>query len=115
MARIGSLRNLGPAMEAAFAAAGLETAEALRALGPDAAYGRLIDTGHRPHFMAYLALVAALQGRPWTDIAGSEKAALRAKFDVLLAGRQATPEAALERELDALGVRPRTGVSRPSG
>lgn len=114
MARIGSLRNLGPAMESAFAGAGIATAEELHALGADAAYRRLIESGQRPHFMAYLALAAGLQGRPWTDIDGAEKSALRARFETLLAARDATPETALERELDALGVRARAAPPRSS-
>jgi hypothetical protein len=114
MARIGSIRNLGPAMEAAFAGSGIVSAEDLHALGADAAYARLIASGHRPHFMAYLALAAGLQGRPWTDVASAEKAALRARFDALLAARDALPDTALERDLDALGVRPRTAPARPA-
>jgi len=105
MAPIGSIRNLGPAMEAAFAGAGIDSAEALRALGADTAYARLIESGHRPHFMAYLALVTGLQGRPWTDCTGTEKTSLRSRFDALLSSAP-RPDTAFERELDALGVRP---------
>ena len=37
---ISTIRNLGPAMEAAFARAGVPDAEALRAMGADAGYAR---------------------------------------------------------------------------
>lgn len=105
---VSSIRNLGPAMEAAFARAGIDSAEALRALGPDAAYARLLAIGQRPHFIAYYAIVMGLQGRPWTDCRGAEKAALRARFDAIRAA--AAPkdlDAAIEARLDAIGVLPR--------
>jgi hypothetical protein len=49
----------------------------------------------------------ALQGRPWNDCAGAEKAALRARFDALKAREmpKGRPDA-LEAALDALGVVP---------
>lgn len=107
MAPISSIRNLGPAMEGAFARAGVTSAEALRALGPDTAYARLLAAGTRPHFIGYYALVMALQGRPWNDCKGEEKAGLRVRFDALVAGRAADPDRALLDALDALGVRAR--------
>lgn len=99
---IASIRNLGPATQAAFARAGVDSAEALRALGADAAYARLLAAGERPHFIAYYALVMGLQGRPWNDCRGPEKAALRTRFDALCAGT-CTP-AGIEAALDALGL-----------
>ncbi|WP_127902763.1 TfoX/Sxy family DNA transformation protein [Solirhodobacter olei] len=107
---ISTIRNLGPASEAAFARAGIGSAEALRALGPDAAYARLLAAGERPHFIGYYVLVMALQGRPWNDCRGAEKDALRARFDKLKA-EAARPgpgaNAAIEAELDRIGVIPR--------
>lgn len=114
MAPVGSIRNLGPATEAAFAGAGIETAEALRAHGADPACALLIASGYRPHFMACIALVTGLQGRPWSAAAGPEKTALRTRFDALLEAREAAPETALERDLDALDVRVRTAPLHPS-
>jgi len=104
---ISSIRNLGPATEAAFVRAGVPDAETLRALGADAAYARLLAAGERPHFIAYYVLVMALQGRPWNDCAGAEKDALRARFDALKAREmpKGRPDA-LEAALDALGVVP---------
>ncbi len=94
MAAISTIPNLGPATEAAFLKAGIASAEALRALGADAAYARLIENGARPHFIGYYVLVMALQGRPWNDCKGAEKAALRERFDAIKAGA-AVPERAL--------------------
>ena len=81
----------------------------MRALGPDAAYARLLAAGERAHFIAYYVLVMALQGRPWNDCKGAEKAALRTRLDAICAthGAQSkgSPEK-LEAALDALGVVP---------
>ena len=104
-----SIRNIGPAMADALRRAGIGTAEDLRTLGSDAAYLRLLEAGHRPHFIAYRAIELGLQGRPWTDCAGPEKAALRRRFDALKAGALkagATPpvRSELEAALDALGI-----------
>ncbi len=101
---ISSIRNLGPAMEAAFARAGIGSAEELRALGPDEAYARLLETGHRPHFIGYYVLVMGLQGRPWNDCKGAEKAALRKTFDKLKETRHDKGRSDLEAALDAIGV-----------
>jgi hypothetical protein len=106
-APVSEIRNLGPAMEAAFARAGIDSAEALRALGADAAYGRLLEAGERPHFIAYYALVLGLQGRPWTDLGDDEKARLRARFDALKLRARPDRPPGLESALDALGVIPR--------
>lgn len=103
---ISSIRNLGPATEAAFARAGLHTAEQLRELGADEAYRRLLQSGTRPHFIGYYVLVMGLQGRPWTDCQGEEKKALRLRFDAICAtGKPARSE--LETVLNFLGVVPR--------
>ena len=80
---VSSIPNLGPASEAAFAAAGITSAEEIRALGPDDAYRRLLESGVRPHFIGYYVLVMGLQGRPWTDCKGDEKKDLRKRFDQL--------------------------------
>lgn len=100
---ISSIRNLGPAMEAAFAAVGITNAEDLRALGTDAAYARLLQNGHRPHFISYYVLEMGLQGRPWNDCKGDEKARLRARFDSLKSNH--IPQIpALDAILDEIGV-----------
>lgn len=107
-APVSSIRNLGPAAEAAFGRAGIGTAGALRVLGADAAYARLLAAGERPHFIMYYVLVMALQGRPWNDCRGAEKAALRVRFDALVAAARGNDEgrARLDAALDALGVVP---------
>ena len=110
-APVSSIRNLGPASDAAFAKAGITSADDLRALGPDAAYAKLIASGTRPHFIGYYALVMGLQGRPWNDFHGNEKAELRARFDHLKATtQQAAPvdgslPNSLEDVLNRIGVR----------
>lgn len=110
MTPISSIRNLGPATEAAFARAGVRSAEELRALGPDAAYARLLAAGEKPHFIGYYVLVMGLQGRPWNDCRAKEKEALRARFDALKA-EAATGGAGndkgrlrLEAALDEIGL-----------
>lgn len=101
---ISSIRNLGPAMEAAFARAGITSAEELRQIGPDTAYARLLETGQRPHFIAYYVLVMGLQGRPWNDCKGDEKAALRRRFDAIKASGHDKGRSDLEAALNAIGV-----------
>ena len=103
-APISSIRNLGPAMEAAFARVGITSAEQLRALGADVAYARLLENGHHPHFIGYYVLVMGLQGRPWNDCKGAEKTALRKTFDHLKASKHDKGRSDLEAALDAIGV-----------
>jgi DNA transformation protein and related proteins len=108
---ISSIPNLGPASEAAFAKAGIHSAEEVREMGADEAYRRLLDNGSRPHFIGYYVLVMGLQGRPWNDCKGEEKKALRKRFDALCAGfnrSDAKQRADLEQMLSYLGV-----VERP--
>lgn len=104
---ITSIRNLGPAFERDANRAGITSAEELRALGPDAAYARMIAAGVRPHFIFYYVLVMALQGRPWNDCKGAEKAALRARFDALKSTAPTDTDSALDRALAEIGVIPR--------
>ncbi|PTE23670.1 competence protein TfoX [Cereibacter changlensis JA139] len=103
MTAITTIRNLGPATEAAFARAGITTAEEIHALGPDEAYRRLMESGTPPHFIGYYVLVMGLQGRPWNDCKGAEKAALRKRFDALKAGMP-KGRSELEAALDRIGV-----------
>ena len=101
---VTSIRTIGPALGSAFEKAGITTAEELRALGTDAAYARLLAAGHRPHFIGYYVIEMGLQGRKWNACKGEEKAALRRRFDSLVAG--ADPfETRMEDMLDRLGVR----------
>jgi len=103
-APVSSIRNLGPASDAAFARAGIASADQLRALGADNAYRRLLASGAKPHFIGYYALVMGLQGRPWSDCHGPEKQALRIRFDALKSEAYDTGRMRLEAALDALGV-----------
>ena len=104
MTAISSIRNLGPAMEAALVAAGIPDSEHLRDIGADAAYALLLDHGHRPHFISYYVLHMALQGRPWNDCKGAEKDALRVQFDTIKARHADTGRSELEAFLDRIGV-----------
>ncbi|GAA6207598.1 hypothetical protein NBRC116601_08910 [Cognatishimia sp. WU-CL00825] len=101
---VSSIKNLGPAYEEACTKAGIHSAEALRELGPDEAYGRLLATGTKPHFIGYYVLVMALQGRPWNDCKGKEKDALRVRFDAIKAARSDRGLNELERILNQIGV-----------
>ncbi len=104
---VSSIPNLGPASEAAFAKAGIHSAEEIRALGADAAYCRLLDAGTQAHFIGYYVLHMGLQGRPWNDCQGDEKKALRKKFDEIKAARlgsKAQGRSELEAALQFFGV-----------
>ncbi|MDQ2092918.1 TfoX/Sxy family DNA transformation protein [Rhodalgimonas zhirmunskyi] len=111
---VSSIRNLGPAMEAAFADVGITSAEALRAIGAEEAYGRLLENGHRPHFIGFYVLVMGLQGRPWNDCKGAEKAALRKTFDKLKETRMKKGRSELEAALDEIGVIERPKPPKPA-
>lgn len=101
---VSTIRNLGSATEAAFAKAGIHSAEEVQALGPDEAYRRLIQSGTQPHFIGYYVLVMGLQGRPWNDCQGEEKKALRVRFDAIKATTTQKGRSELEAALDMLGV-----------
>jgi len=105
-APVSSIRNLGPASDAVFRKAGITTAEQLHDLGPDEAYRRLLAAGSKPHFIGYYAIVMGLQGRPWNDCQGQEKADLRKRFDAIKAsiGPADKAQSALDDALDAIGV-----------
>lgn len=104
MAPVSTIRNLGPAMEKAFHDVGITSAEALYELGADAAYAKLLENGHRPHFIGYYVLHMGLQGRPWNDCKGEEKKALRRKFDALKVNHFNADRSELEAFLNRIGV-----------
>ena len=108
---VSTIPNLGPASEAAFARAGIHSAEEIRELGADEAYRRLLLAGTQPHFIGYYVLVMGLQGRPWNECKGDEKKALRQRFDAIKASLVGTKEKGrsdLEAALQFFGV-----VERP--
>lgn len=90
---VTTIRNLGARMAEAFARVGITTAEELEAMGADAAYARLLASGHRPHILAFQAVALGLEGRHWNSAEAPEKAALRARFDALRAGASRSPTA----------------------
>lgn len=115
---ITSIRNLGPATEAAFARIGLTTAEELHALGAHEAYRLWLEADLPPHFIGYYVLHMGLQGRSWNDCQGEEKKDLRRRFDALkaevAASQRSKPPAAgtlpraLDQALSAMGILPAT-------
>ncbi|MFT5342859.1 MAG: DNA transformation protein [Paracoccaceae bacterium] len=107
---VSSIRNLGPAYETSCNRAGIHSAQALRDMGADVAYGRLLETGTSPHFIGYYVLVMALQGRPWNDCKGDEKKALRLRFDAIKAQSFDQGRSEFEAALNAIGV-----IERRSG
>ncbi|MGB0960822.1 MAG: TfoX/Sxy family DNA transformation protein [Halocynthiibacter sp.] len=105
--KVSSIRNLGPASDTAFGRAGIHTATALRAMAPDDAYLKLLQSGSRPHFIGYYAMIMGLQGRPWNDCKGKEKDALLLRFNAIKKRAKTDPAATLsgiERALDEIGV-----------
>jgi TfoX-like protein len=103
---VSSIRNLGPAADSGFGRAGINTADQLRTLGADEAYGRYLSAGGQAHFIGYYALVMGLQGRPWNDCRGPEKIELRKRFDAIKAGVKGTgtSQSKLDRDLARIGV-----------
>ena len=104
MTALTTIRNIGPAFEKALKAAGITTAEQLQAMGADAAYARLLETGTKPHFIGYYVLHMSLQGRPWNDCKGEEKKALRRQFDKIKAQSFDSDLSELEKILDSIGT-----------
>ncbi len=101
---VSSIRNLGPAMEAACARADIHSAEDIQALGTDETYRRLLLTGTQPHFIGYYVIEMGLQGRPWNDCKGKEKDALRKRFDAIVDSVKPKQILGIERILDQIGV-----------
>ncbi|MGR3660619.1 MAG: TfoX/Sxy family DNA transformation protein [Paracoccaceae bacterium] len=101
---VSAIRNLGPASENLYASVGIHSAEHLRDLGADSAYKLLLQAGRRPHFIGYYALVMGLQGRPWNDCKGTEKTALRVRFDALKADGYDKGRSDFEAALNRIGV-----------
>ena len=106
MTALTTIRNIGPAFAEALTSVGITSAEDLRALGADRAYARLLQHGHKPHFIGYYVLHMALQGRPWNDCKGDEKKALRKSFDTIKAQHFDADLSDFERILDEIGVIP---------
>ncbi|KEP71636.1 competence protein TfoX [Thioclava sp. BHET1] len=111
MSDITSIPGIGPASAEGFARAGITHADQLREMGAHAAYGAWIAAGNPPHFIGYYALHMALQGRPWNDCRGAEKATLRKSFDALCATARPPEGSAdkkgrsrLEAALDEIGL-----------
>lgn len=105
---VSSIRNMGPASDSGFGRAGINTAEELRALGPDEAYFKYLSAGGKPHFIGYYAMVMGLQGRPWNDCRDEEKEALKQRFTAIKARvkQQGPLESGLDHALREIGIMP---------
>lgn len=114
-APVSSIRNLGPAFEAACKQAGIYSAEEVRALGADATYAKLLEHGTQPHFIGYYVLVMGLQDRPWNDCKGAEKQTLRSRFDAIKARSFDQDLNGFEKMMDQIGVRPATKKGQRNG
>lgn len=101
---VSSIRNLGPAFEAACADAGIASAQQVRDLGADETYKRLLKHGMKPHFIGYYVLVMGLQGRPWNDCKGDEKKALRTRFDAIKATAFDKDQSDFNRLMNEIGI-----------
>lgn len=102
---VTAIKNIGPAQAEALARAGITSASHLRDLGADAAYRMLLASGSRPHFIMYYVLHMSLQGRPWNDCKGAEKAALRESFDAICADMVGQlDDTGIERVLNEIGT-----------
>jgi hypothetical protein len=112
---VSSIRNLGPAVEAACARAGITSAEQVRELGADETYRRLLRSGTSPHFIGYYVLVMGLQGRPWNDCKGEEKKALRRRFDLIKAEAFDSGRDVFERMMNEIGLIERKKKGQPDG
>jgi hypothetical protein len=100
---VTAIRNIGPATEKQFQAAGINTAEEIEDMGCDEAYAILIKHGAKPHFMAFVALWMGLEGRPFTSITPEEKVSLRERFDALKSS-QAEQSSGLDAFLNEIGI-----------
>jgi len=103
MSDLQTIKNIGPAFAKGLQSAGITSADDLRALGPDAAYAKMLQSGTQPHFIGYYVLVMALQGRPWNDCKGEEKLALRKRFDAIKAARSFN-DTGIEAILNTIGT-----------
>ncbi|AUH64021.1 TfoX/Sxy family DNA transformation protein [Paracoccus zhejiangensis] len=99
-----TIQSIGPATAALLIEAGVPDAATLRAMGAHEAYRALLIAGNKPHFIWYYVMHMALQGRPWNDCRGEEKAGLRRQFDDLVAEVRGVPLSGIEAELRALGL-----------
>jgi DNA transformation protein len=72
----GQLRNLGPKSEAMLRRAGITTVARLRELGAVRAYVMVKRSGANASLNLLWALEGALSGRPWQEVAKSDRLSL---------------------------------------
>ena len=91
--RLRDLPGLGPKSERWLHQVGVADPEALAALGAVRAFVRLCERGDpRPSLNLLYALVGAIEHRPWTDVARTDRERILAQLDGLLELRAAIRE-----------------------
>jgi len=80
--KIRDLNGLGPKSEKCLAEIGVNTSDDLRKIGPVRAFMRLKnECSVKPGLNFLYAMVGALEGRHWAEIARSEKGRLLMELD----------------------------------
>ena len=78
MSGIQTIHNMGPFMERCLTAAGIETAEELREVGPIVAYIKIKSTfPDKVNINALWAMVTGLQNRPFGSLSEEERDAIK--------------------------------------
>lgn len=78
-----SMRNLGKASWAMLTAAGIPTADALKAMGAAAAFVAVKRTGLKPSANLLWALEGALTERDWQDVVKTDRLSLLSQVEWL--------------------------------
>ncbi len=80
--KLRDMKGLGPKSEKCLQAVGIATPEDLKAIGAVRAFMKLKrECSVKPSLNFLYAMVGALEGRHWADIAKSEKARLLMELD----------------------------------
>ncbi len=90
-------------MEAHFQKAGFSSAEEIYETGLEESYRRIVEAGMRPHFMAFLAFAAGLEGRSWNGHSDEEKEELRLLHNQIV--NEKSPKSELEAFMNKIGLR----------
>lgn len=95
MGELSRLKGLGPKSEKSLNEVGIHTREDLERIGPVRAFIMLREAASTPPSLNFLyAMAGALEDRPWTEIAKSERGRLLLELEALLeAGAHNTSEA----------------------
>ncbi len=94
---IARLANLGPKSEAMMHRAGIATEASLRALGAVRAYVKVKRSDPAASLNLLWALEGALSGRPWKEVARTDRLVLLLQVEQLLASPKRRPRAPAAR------------------